>query len=222
MPPTLAETTQVSTYPIIATQMPSSHPTAADPSSDSAVSTTSLPVPGQASSKDSSAVVETLVPSAINTVTPGTPEPTDAVLPQITLTLLLLSGRRRVLSFPKDATILRAKELIWNTWPQDWKNEQPPSPGFLRLLYLGKIWPDNLRLGDMNLPECVTTPAVVHISVRPFAPPLGDDLTPGKSRASRRRVRGATGANADAGATEVDDGVNDSDHGRGCCGCIIC
>ena len=76
---------------------------------------------------------------------------------------------------------------------------------------------------DMNLPECATMPPVVHISVRPFAPPLGDDVTPGKSRAGRRRVRGATGGNADAGAAEVDDGgVNDSDHGRGCCGCIIC
>lgn len=97
---------------------------------------------GQASSKDSSLEVETAPASAINTVTPGTPEPID----QIILTLLLVSGRRRILAFQKDVTILRAKELIWNTWPQEWKNEQPPSPGFLRLLYLGKIWPDNLRL----------------------------------------------------------------------------
>ena len=74
----------------------------------------------------------------------------------------------------------------------------------------------------MNLPESTTTPTVVHISVRPFAPPLDNDVSPGKSRAGRRRARRAAG-NANTGAREGDDGtVNDSNHGSGCCGCIIC
>jgi len=219
--PTL-ETAQVLTNPIIAAQPPSSHPTTTVLSNDSTITAPHLaadPTPSQ----DSSAEVETAPASVINSITPGTPEPVDPAHPQITLTLLLVSGRRRVLSFEKDATILRAKELIWNTWPQEWKNEQPPSPGFLRLLYSGKIWPDNLKLSDMNLPDSATTPTVVHVSVRPFAPPLDDSLSRGKSRANRRRARRATAVNSNAGAGEGDDGgVNDSDHGNGCCRCIIC
>ena len=69
--------------------------------------------------------------------------------PQISLTLLLVSGHRRNLSFDLQSTVMSVKEKIWSTWPVEWKDEQPPSAGFLRLLYLGKIWSDEARLVGM-------------------------------------------------------------------------
>jgi hypothetical protein len=43
----------------------------------------------------------------------------DAVpqMPQVSLTFLLVSGRRRAMSFDPETTIGRVKELVWNTWP---------------------------------------------------------------------------------------------------------
>ncbi|EIN08807.1 hypothetical protein PUNSTDRAFT_120375 [Punctularia strigosozonata HHB-11173 SS5] len=37
--------------------------------------------------------------------------------PQTLLTFLLVSGRRRTMSFEPETTVGRVKELVWNTWP---------------------------------------------------------------------------------------------------------
>lgn len=37
--------------------------------------------------------------------------------PQVSLTFLLVSGRRRTMSFEPETTIGRVKELVWNAWP---------------------------------------------------------------------------------------------------------
>lgn len=37
--------------------------------------------------------------------------------PQVSLTFLLVSGRRRTMSFEPETTVGRVKELAWNTWP---------------------------------------------------------------------------------------------------------
>ena len=37
--------------------------------------------------------------------------------PQVTLTFLLVSGKRRTMSFDPEMTVGRAKELVWNAWP---------------------------------------------------------------------------------------------------------
>jgi hypothetical protein len=38
-------------------------------------------------------------------------------MPQTSLTFLLVSGRRRTMSFDPDTTVGRVKELVWNAWP---------------------------------------------------------------------------------------------------------
>lgn len=38
-------------------------------------------------------------------------------IPQTSLTFLLVSGRRRTMSFDPDTTVGRVKELVWNAWP---------------------------------------------------------------------------------------------------------
>lgn len=37
--------------------------------------------------------------------------------PQIALTFLLISGRRRSMTFDPTHNVGRVKELVWNTWP---------------------------------------------------------------------------------------------------------
>jgi predicted GTPase len=44
-------------------------------------------------------------------------EPPIPQTPQTALTFLLVSGRRRTMSFDPDTTVGRVKELVWNAWP---------------------------------------------------------------------------------------------------------
>lgn len=37
--------------------------------------------------------------------------------PQTSVTFLLISGRRRTMSFQPELTVGRVKELVWNSWP---------------------------------------------------------------------------------------------------------
>ncbi|KIJ99334.1 hypothetical protein K443DRAFT_102472 [Laccaria amethystina LaAM-08-1] len=77
--------------------------------------------------------------------------------PQTFLTFLLISGRRRTMSFEPETTIGRVKELVWNGWPGDWQDERPPAPSYLRILYLGKMLQD-----DDTLTSCVPQAANTH------------------------------------------------------------
>src|ERR1700761_2174805 len=50
---------------------------------------------------------------------PAATEPPEQppTTPQVSLTFLLVSTRRRTMSYEPDTTIGRVKELLWNTWP---------------------------------------------------------------------------------------------------------
>jgi Ubiquitin-2 like Rad60 SUMO-like len=76
-------------------------------------------------------------PSASNPLPPH-----STTMPEISITFLLISGRRRTLSFASSTSIGRVKELVWNSWPADWSDERPPAPNYLRVLYLGKMLQD--------------------------------------------------------------------------------
>jgi Ubiquitin-2 like Rad60 SUMO-like len=73
---------------------------------------------------------------------------------EIPLTFLLISGRRRTMSFAASTTIGRVKELVWNSWSSDWSDERPPAPNYLRILYLGKM------LHDEDVLECEFSQAI--------------------------------------------------------------
>lgn len=94
--------------------------------------------------------------------------------PQVSLIFLLVTGRRRTMSFEPETTVGRVKELFWNAWPSgerpisyladdrlpsdpvfliiptDWQDDVPPSPSYLRILYLGKILQDEDTLLSMS------------------------------------------------------------------------
>ena len=48
---------------------------------------------------------------------PQTMSQTVLQMPQTYLTFLLISGRRRTMSFDPESPIGRVKELVWNSWP---------------------------------------------------------------------------------------------------------
>lgn len=138
------------------------------------------------------------------------PTPAAVELRQTQLTFLMVSGRRRTMAFDDDATVGRVKELVWNTWPQEWQDERPPAPNYLRILYLGKMLQDDETLISLKLPPW-TAPTIMHLSVRPSAPPHDDSSK--KPRASI--LRRPTDASAASG---VDD--EHAAGGGGCC-CVI-
>ncbi|TFK65144.1 hypothetical protein BDN72DRAFT_741013, partial [Pluteus cervinus] len=93
---------------------------------------------------------------------------------QVQITLLLISSRRKVMTFDAEMTIGRVKELVWNSWPSEWQDEYPASPSHLRMLYLGRMLQDEDMLSDLKFPESVTSaflPTIVHISIRPNGSP---------------------------------------------------
>ncbi|KAI9508102.1 ubiquitin-2 like Rad60 SUMO-like-domain-containing protein [Russula earlei] len=132
-------------------------------------------------------------------------------VPQTLLQFLLVSGRRRSMAFEPETTVGRVKELVWNSWPNDWQDERPPAPSFLRVLYLGKILQDEDTLTQLKFPSYTTpepaTPTIVHLSIRSFMPKEDTSL-------KKKRRMSRSGARTDA-ATSQDE------HEGGCC-CIVC
>ncbi|KAI0264644.1 ubiquitin-related domain-containing protein [Gloeopeniophorella convolvens] len=144
-------------------------------------------------------------------------EPEQAPVPQVPQTpvqFLLVSGRRRSMSFEPETTVGRVKELVWNSWPNDWQDERPPAPSFLRVLYLGKILQDDDTLTQLKFPSYKppepATPTIVHLSVRSFAPP--EDVAIKKKRRLSRAAIEVSESSMDPSSGE---------HAGGCC-CIIC
>ncbi|RDX46654.1 hypothetical protein OH76DRAFT_1310335, partial [Lentinus brumalis] len=130
--------------------------------------------------------------------------------PQVSLTFLLVTGRRRTMSFEPETTIGRVKELVWNAWPNDWQDERPPAPSYLRILYLGKILQDEDSLDKLQfptqLPSSAPSSTIVHLSIRAYVPPSDD--VPKKKRRS-------------AAVTSAGEGAEEQS--AGCCSsCIIC
>ncbi|KAH9015853.1 ubiquitin-related domain-containing protein [Lactarius hengduanensis] len=135
-------------------------------------------------------------------------------IPQTMLQFLLVSGRRRSMGFEPETTVGRVKELVWNSWPNDWQDERPPAPSYLRILHLGKILQDDDTLLQLKFPSHTppepATPTIVHLSVRSFVP-RGDSAVKKKRRNLRSAVDvSETGADAETG-----------EHAGSCC-CVIC
>ncbi|KAL9710017.1 hypothetical protein Ac2012v2_007079 [Leucoagaricus gongylophorus] len=128
--------------------------------------------------------------------------------PQAFLTFLLVSGKKRTMSFEQDTTIGRVKELIWNAWPSEWKEDRPPAPSFLRIVYLGKMLQDDEILTKLRILPClpaVPQPTIVHLSIRPHGPREEDGAFKKKRKNNDVLARSP-----------------DTDSQAGCCHCIIC
>ncbi|VDC07439.1 unnamed protein product [Peniophora sp. CBMAI 1063] len=127
--------------------------------------------------------------------------------PQASVTFLLVNGKRRTMQFEPETTVGRVKELVWNTWPNDWQDQRPPAPSYFRILHLGKVLQDDDTLSRLNfatyIPSAATPPStIVHLSIRAVAPPSDDG-----SKKKGSWIRGT-------------DSEDAGDHGCSCC--IIC
>jgi len=147
---------------------------------------------------------------------PQTMSQTVPQMPQTYLTFLLISGRRRTMSFEPESPIGRVKELAWNSWPTEWQDERPPAPSYLRVLYLGKMLQDDETLINLKLPTYTPEsptgssssspiPTIMHLSIRPYLP-LGDGDLKKKKKLS---INGGTNT-GDVGES-----------GSSCCHCVI-
>ncbi|GJJ10260.1 hypothetical protein Clacol_004486 [Clathrus columnatus] len=153
-----------------------------------------------------------------NQSSPPTPPPMN----EIAVTFLLITGKRRTMSFPPSTTLGRVKELVWNTWPADWSDDRPPTPNYLRILYLGKMLQDEEVLETAlhsllpQLPSgSSSSPTIVHISIRPVAPSTvgGDDL-----KKKKRLGSGVVSIGRVLEATRI---MRGEERDTQCC-CVIC
>lgn len=176
---------------------------------------------GQAAADTAVNNAEAVVPSVADG--PTAPENIVPQTPQVSLTFLLVSGRRRTMSFDPAITIGRVKELVWNAWPADWQDESPQAPSHLRILYLGKILQDEDTLTHLSFPTCLppdssSQPTIVHLSIRPSNISTIDDTMKKRRLSNAFSRRGAIGTDNDIAHEGADNDV-----GSGCCsGCIIC
>ncbi|KAJ3977455.1 hypothetical protein EV361DRAFT_788225 [Lentinula raphanica] len=138
----------------------------------------------------------------------ASPEEQIQAVPQtpiVSVCFLMISGKRRMMTFEPETTVGRVKELVWNTWPAgpDWQEERPSTPSHLRILHLGKVLQDEETLQACNFPIYTPTasspslfppyPTIVHLAVRPAGPgssEFGDrgDLEKKKNRSARTRL----------------------------------
>ncbi|KAF9457826.1 ubiquitin-related domain-containing protein [Collybia nuda] len=168
---------------------------------------------------DGASVLGASEPKSASSAEQPAPAPDHPVpqTPQTHLTFLVISGRRRTMSFEPETTVGRVKELVWNAWPTEWEDERPMAPSYLRILYLGKMLQDDDTLTKLKFPTHLPqstpapTPTIVHLSIRPIPPAGEGDL-------KKKRGRGR---NTDSGAQDTASPPTE-DSGAGSCCCIIC
>lgn len=176
---------------------------------------------GQAAPDTAVNIAEAVASSAADE--PTAPENVVPQTPQVSLTFLLLSGRRRTMSFDPAITIGRVKELVWNAWPTDWQDESPQAPSHLRILYLGKILQDEDTLTHLSFPTSLSSdssslPTIVHLSIRPSNISTVDDTMKKRRLSNAFSRRGAINADTEI----VHEGADNAVGSGCCCGCIIC
>ncbi|ORZ22016.1 ubiquitin-2 like Rad60 SUMO-like-domain-containing protein [Absidia repens] len=100
------------------------------------------------------------------------------------LTMLLVSGKRRVFDFEPSTTVDAVKTYILDNWPQDWADQTSPSIKNIELVYLGKFLDNNSKLKDNGLLGGHAT--IVHLVIRQYTKKADDD---GKSNQVASRCK---------------------------------
>ncbi|KAG8758479.1 hypothetical protein FRC14_008104 [Serendipita sp. 396] len=160
-------------------------------------------------------------------------------VPKVSITFLLLSGKRRTFEFDHTDTIGSIKERLVHEWPAEWEDEtRPQGASSIRLLMLGRLLGDEEVLSDNPHFELrPAPPTVIHLSVRPFPAKNPSSTGSFKHKASLLRSGNAfnfpnrantasqsattTNPAGEGAASHTLDSVPEQES-RGCCGCIIC
>nr|CAG8598680.1 15683_t:CDS:2 [Entrophospora candida] len=65
---------------------------------------------------------------------------------KVSLTLLLVSGKRHTFSCDPNDTTLAVKTEVFNNWPKEWEDETPVSVSNLKIVYRGRFLEDTSTL----------------------------------------------------------------------------
>jgi len=157
--------------------------------------------------------------------------------PQVLLTFLLLSGRRKTYAFEQDCSIAVVKERLVREWPSEWEDEmRPQTVSQIRLLHYGRQLLDNETLSAKSrFQPRPAPPTLVHVSIRPPAVRTASATESFKQKASmirtanfslsRRGLARPSGAvnqhSAGDTPTQLDSVRERQDSNSGCC-CVIC
>lgn len=87
---------------------------------------------------------------------------------QINLRLILVSSKTHEFLFLPSASVSAITQHVYDSWPEEWRDEQLPSTNILRLIYQGRFLHDNVTLGGLRLPMGKTT--VMHLVAREHLP----------------------------------------------------
>ena len=75
------------------------------------------PQPEHTTKEDSPGIHDSEPKVGLSEETPEESTPLVLPTPQTYLTFLVISGRRKTMSFEPETTVVRVKELVWNAWP---------------------------------------------------------------------------------------------------------
>ncbi|CAI4228845.1 unnamed protein product [Auanema sp. JU1783] len=106
----------------------------------------------------------------------------DASLDNVTLRLILVSGRTHEFSFTPQTSAHDVTLRVFEQWPSEWLDEKVESASMLKLIYHGRFLHGSVTLGALQLPSGKTT--VMHLVTRENLP------EPNSSDSLAKRKRG--------------------------------
>ncbi|CAG8537534.1 14196_t:CDS:2 [Dentiscutata erythropus] len=83
---------------------------------------------------------------------------------KISLTLLLVSGKRHTFFFDPSYTVAMVKKQIFNEWPEEWAEEAVQSVSCLKIVYLGRVLDDGTTLEANKLQRGQSI--IMHLAIK--------------------------------------------------------
>ncbi|KAK2184762.1 hypothetical protein NP493_253g00015 [Ridgeia piscesae] len=88
----------------------------------------------------------------------------------INLRLILVSGKTKEFLFSPSNSAADITQHVYDSWPQEWTDEQPPTTNILRLIYQGRFLHGNVTLGGVALQLPLGKTTVMHLVARENLP----------------------------------------------------
>ncbi|KAF0396574.1 ubiquitin-like protein 3 [Gigaspora margarita] len=92
---------------------------------------------------------------------------------KISLTLLLVSGKRHTFIFDPSYTVAMVKKQVFNDWPEEWAEETVPSVSGLKIVYLGRVLDDGTTLEANKIQRGQSI--IMHLAIKNSIPSDNDD-----------------------------------------------
>ncbi|RHZ63268.1 hypothetical protein Glove_330g69 [Diversispora epigaea] len=83
---------------------------------------------------------------------------------KISLTLLLVSGKRHTFFFSPNDTVTTVINILFNDWPKEWAEETPAAASCLKIVYRGRFLDEGKTL-EFNKIPC-GQPTIAHLTIK--------------------------------------------------------